>query len=214
MSKVAKQELATKKRSNGIAARGKILDAAAEIAGERGYEGTSISLVSKRSGFPASSIYWHFKNKDDLIAAVIERSFGVWLTALTEMPRPDPSEPIEQLVEFESSQIMRSLEVAPDFLRLGLMLGLEHRPEDPTARKMFLKVRSRAFRNGVKIYGKWLPDLDKNALEELSSFCVALADGFFISREVADATHDLMKRQELFAAAVLGVIERLRTEQT
>ena len=37
--------------------------------------GTSIALVSERSGLPASSIYWHFEDKDALIAAVIERSF-------------------------------------------------------------------------------------------------------------------------------------------
>ena len=79
-----KQRESVKKRSHGIAARNKILDAAGEIASERGYEGTSISLVSKRSGFPASSIYWHFKDKDDLISAVIERSFDAWLQAPTE----------------------------------------------------------------------------------------------------------------------------------
>lgn len=61
------------------ASREKILDAAAEIAGERGYEGTSINLISERSGLPASSIYWHFKDKDELIAAVIDRSGTSWL---------------------------------------------------------------------------------------------------------------------------------------
>ena len=60
--------------ANGEESRQKILDAATAIAGERGYDGTSIALVSERSGLPASSIYWHFKDKDALIAAVIERS--------------------------------------------------------------------------------------------------------------------------------------------
>src|SRR5690349_24248630 len=68
------------RRADGELSRTRILDAAAEIAAERGYEGTSIGLVSKKCGLPASSIYWHFKDKDDLLAAVIERSFGRWLT--------------------------------------------------------------------------------------------------------------------------------------
>ncbi len=46
------------------------------VATERGYEGTSISLVSTKCGLPPRSIYWHFTDKDDLIAAVIERSFA------------------------------------------------------------------------------------------------------------------------------------------
>src|SRR3954454_18904441 len=72
-----------KRRANGEASRQRILDAAAEIAGERGYEGASIHLVSERSGLPASSIYWHFKDKDELIAAVIDRSFERWTAVLT-----------------------------------------------------------------------------------------------------------------------------------
>src|ERR1700747_2898541 len=70
-----------RKRADGELSRERILDAATEIAAERGYEGTSIALVSAKCGLPASSIYWHFKNKDDLIAAVIERSFADWLKA-------------------------------------------------------------------------------------------------------------------------------------
>ena len=70
-----------RKRADGELSRERILDAATEIAAERGYEGASIALVSAKCGLPASSIYWHFKNKDDLIAAVIERSFGDWLKA-------------------------------------------------------------------------------------------------------------------------------------
>ena len=70
-----------RKRADGELSRERILDAATEIAAERGYEGTSIALVSAKCGLPASSIYWHFKDKDDLIAAVIERSFAGWLKA-------------------------------------------------------------------------------------------------------------------------------------
>src|SRR5512144_1761483 len=69
-------------RVNGEESRQRILDAATEVATERGYEGTTISLVSKKSGLPPTSIYWHFADKDDLIAAVIDRSFQRWLGAL------------------------------------------------------------------------------------------------------------------------------------
>src|SRR4029079_3521345 len=76
-----KQPAPRRKRADGELSRERILDAATEIAAQRGYEGTRIVLLSKKSGIPHSSIYWHFKDKDDLIAAVIERSFGEWLIA-------------------------------------------------------------------------------------------------------------------------------------
>ncbi len=67
--------------------RNRILDAAAEIAAERGYEGTSIAAVSAKCGLPASSIYEHFKNKDDLIAAAIEHSSANWPASWKEPVR-------------------------------------------------------------------------------------------------------------------------------
>src|ERR1700719_857290 len=102
-----------RKRADGELSRERILDATVEIAGERGYEGTSIAAVSAKCGLPASSIYWHFKDKDDLIAAVIERSFDTWLAAL-ELGEPDTGTPRERVVEF-AGRIARSVLEAPDF---------------------------------------------------------------------------------------------------
>ena len=107
------------RRADGEVSRSASWTPRAEIAGERGYEGTCIGLVSKKCGLPASSIYWHFKDKDDLIAAVIERSFaglGPRIAApdmatprsASQASRPDRQGPTE----------------VPRLIRLGLMLAL------------------------------------------------------------------------------------------
>ena len=80
-------------RANGVVSRDAILDAAAKIAGERGYDDTSIKLVSDLSGLPTSSIYWHFASKDDLLAAVIDRSFKAGRPPSTRQSRPPPTRP-------------------------------------------------------------------------------------------------------------------------
>ena len=101
-----------RRRSNGEASRQRILEAATTIASERGYEGTSIGLVSERSGLPASSIYWHFKDKDALLAAVIEHSFGVWLAGVGEWAPRLPDESLEQrvaaLIESKTKTLLES----------------------------------------------------------------------------------------------------------
>jgi AcrR family transcriptional regulator len=56
-------------RAHGDVSRERILDAAREIASERDDDGTRIARVSERSGLPASSIYWHFDDKDPLLGA-------------------------------------------------------------------------------------------------------------------------------------------------
>ncbi len=197
-----------RRRANGEASREKILDAAAEIAGERGYEGTSISLVSERSGLPASSIYWHFNNKDELIAAVIDRSFHTWLTHLgraDEYPIDvSPSTAIRSAMQRTGA----ALTLAPDFLRLGLMLILERRPDEPSARTKFLEVRHRTHTNTVQLHAAMFPDLPNDAHRRLATFTLAAADGILIAHEIEDI--DMSNAFDLLASAILGIVHDLR----
>src|SRR5947207_89619 len=153
-----------KRRANGEASREKILDAAAAIAGERGYEGTTINLISERSGLPASSIYWHFKDKDELIAAVIDRSFERWATAL-EQPIVVPDGATgEDVFRLGLQRTGRALADFPDFLRLGLMLILERRPDEPTARERFIRTRAVTSSRVADLYRANFVDLDATAI--------------------------------------------------
>jgi AcrR family transcriptional regulator len=200
-----------RRRANGEESRQKILDAATEIAGERGYQGTSIALVSERSGLPASSIYWHFKDKDALIAAVIERSFGRWLAGAGAWVPLRPDATRSELMAAMMQQTAKALLDAPDFLRLGLMLALERRPEEPSARLMFLRTRDEAYRRTVAAYRELFTELDDAAVRDLATFTMAMADGLFIAKEIDGDAIDLLDQFETLAAAVLAVADHLAT---
>ncbi|MEV0170166.1 TetR/AcrR family transcriptional regulator [Streptomyces sp. NPDC050803] len=189
-----------RKRANGVESRQRILDAAVEIAGERGYDGTSIAAVSAKCGLPASSIYWHFKDKDDLIAAVIERSFETWLAAV-ELPGEDAGTPLER-VTLMAANIARSLIDAPDFLRLGLMLALERRPTEPRGRTVFLQVREISRKKIAEVVTTLFPGLDEEAVRTLTTYAVAGADGLFVHREITGDSVDLVALFELHARLV------------
>ncbi len=185
-------------RANGEESRKRILDAANEVATERGYEGTTISLVSKKSGLPPTSIYWHFADKDDLIAAVIDRSFRNWLAAL-ELPAGGPID--ERSIEI-GARVAKALLDAPDFLRLGLMLALERRPVEARARAMFIRVRDEAFRTFAGILREVAPQLDEEGVRLITTYAIAGADGLFIAREIGGDSVDLFKLFELHARLV------------
>lgn len=192
-------------RANGEQSRERILDAATEVATERGYDGTTISLVSKKSGLPPTSIYWHFTDKDDLIAAVIERSFARWLAAL-DWPG---AEALEVQARQIGPQVAKALLDAPDFIRLGLMLALEHRPVEPRAREMFLQVRAEAFRRFEGIIRGLAPELDEEGVRLITTYAIAGADGLFIAKEVGGDSVDLIKLFELHARVVFEVAHTL-----
>jgi AcrR family transcriptional regulator len=197
---MTKPATARKKRANGVESRQRILDATVEIAGERGYEGTSIAAVSAKCGLPASSIYWHFKDKDDLIAAVIERSFETWLTAV-ELPGEESGTP-QQRIATMAANVAKSLIDAPDFLRLGLMLALERRPVEPRGRTVFLQVRDIAAQKIADVARTLFPGLDDDAVRTLTTYAVAGADGLFVQREIVGDAVDLVAMFELHARLV------------
>ncbi|WP_253776763.1 TetR family transcriptional regulator [Goodfellowiella coeruleoviolacea] len=63
----------------GDESRRRILDAAEELFAERGFERTSFVDIAERSGISRGSIPWHFKNKEGLVMAVVERAVDRFL---------------------------------------------------------------------------------------------------------------------------------------
>ncbi|MDL5159670.1 TetR/AcrR family transcriptional regulator [Actinomycetospora termitidis] len=217
---VVSERSSRQRRANGEESRRRILDATVEIAGERGYEGTSINLVSARAGLPASSIYWHFENKDELIAAVIERSFDTWLSAMSlpESAEPpeaaaDPATIAEDKALGMAARVADALLESPDFLRLGLMLALERRPEEPRARTVFLRVRQVAHERLVAAVEELAPDLLPDEVALLVAYALAAADGLFISREVGGDSVDLPAMFEMHAHALIDSVARFRARR-
>ena len=197
-----------RRRLDGEASRARILDAATEIASERGYEGTSIALVSAKCGLPASSIYWHFKDKDDLIAAVIERSFAHVLSAWRI---PDEGTARERLVTMVLD-IGKALQDSPDFLRLGLMLALERRPVEPRARAMFIDVREQMHSTLCTTMRELFPGLTDAQMHQLATAAIAGADGMFIAKELGGDSVDVLALFEMLAAALYDAALRMITE--
>ena len=197
-----------RKRADGELSRERILDAATEIAAERGYEGTSIALVSAKCGLPASSIYWHFKNKDDLIAAVIERSFADWLKAWQV---PDEGTARDRLVAL-AMQIAKALLDSPDFIRLGLMLALERRPVEPRARAMFLQARAQAYGQLIDVIRELTPALTDAQTHQLATYALAGADGLFIAKEIGGDSIDLVALFEMHARVLYDTALRMISE--
>jgi AcrR family transcriptional regulator len=195
-------------RADGELSRERILDAATEIAAERGYEGTSIALVSKKCGLPASSIYWHFKDKDDLIAAVIERSFANWLAA---WQFPDEGDAPDRMKGM-AMQIAKALLDSPDFIRLGLMLALERRPVEARARAMFLQARAQAYNQLIDVIRELTPVLTDAQTHQLATYAMAGADGLFIAKEIGGDSVDLVALFEMHARVLYETALRMIAE--
>ncbi|MGE7954147.1 TetR/AcrR family transcriptional regulator [Lysinibacillus xylanilyticus] len=53
--------------------RNEILDAADELFGQKGFDGTSTNDILEKVGIARGTLYYHFKSKEDIMDALIER---------------------------------------------------------------------------------------------------------------------------------------------
>lgn len=172
-----------RRHRQGEESRALILDAALEIAAERGYSGTTMSLVTERTGLPSSSIYWHFRNKDHLLAEALDHSWSRWLEA---EPRTDPDvgDDLESRVAQRMERLRTTIATAPEFWRLGLMLGLLRTTDEIAARDRFLALRRATIESTERWWADALPvGADGGAPRVLARLQLAAADGLLLASE-------------------------------
>ena len=188
--------------------RVRILRAAAEIASESGYEGTTISKVTKRSGLPASSIYWFFRDKDHLIAEVIRHGFEQWIASQPRWERdPRDGRPLAEGLRAILSRSVRSLQDAPAFLRIGQMLLLETRVVEPEARQYFLATRD-AVTSSIAAWFTSYFDTGLRARRpelamDLARVVVASTDGLFFAHQIHQESDP-----DDFVEVVVAIVEQ------
>jgi len=192
--------------------RQRILRAALELMSERGYAGTSISMITKRSGIPASSTYWHFGSKEALLLSVVEYSAKGWLASL---PRWEgiSGAPVERL----SQLLDRVAESLADqhFLRVLMLLALE-RANSEQSIEVIRRVRHAAAGGFRKAFSEIFTAADdedvREFANELAVFCLAAADGIFLASEIDRGVdmHQLLRflRTSFMALAVEFMAQR------
>ncbi|WP_433596207.1 TetR/AcrR family transcriptional regulator [Lysinibacillus xylanilyticus] len=60
-------------RKEAMERRNEILDAADELFGKKGFDGTSTNDILEKVGIARGTLYYHFKSKEDIMDALIER---------------------------------------------------------------------------------------------------------------------------------------------
>lgn len=73
--------------------RNEILDAADELFGQKGFDGTSTNDILGKVGIARGTLYYHFKSKEDIMDALIER-YNVNILGAAQEIAADKSIPV------------------------------------------------------------------------------------------------------------------------
>jgi AcrR family transcriptional regulator len=171
--------------------RQRILDAATRLMSERGYAGTSISMVTRLSGLPASSTYWHFGSKEGLLCEVLEYAASSFLQSLPRFEDVDGT-PRERLHEIVRQAFVRNRKGDPDFFRLymvALEAGEDHGEVRDTIRRVRAQV-ARAWKPAfTEVYGEQRDAEVEAMVGRLAVFALAAGNGSLFAPQ-ADSAHD------------------------
>ncbi|MDN4174063.1 TetR/AcrR family transcriptional regulator [Nocardioides sp. SOB77] len=188
--------------------REKLLRAAADVAAASGYDGASISRICEQAGLPPSSLYWHFKDKDDLLASAIEHSYQEWYVAQPAWLPPADGTRWQDELRDHFAVSLRSLAERPLFLRIGHMLLLLRRDQPPAARVRFVGVRRQARLVQEQWFAQVLgADAPAGTADTLALLTMALSDGLFFSYQLDEPTWDA----EVFTELLVTMLDAAST---
>jgi AcrR family transcriptional regulator len=113
-------------RTGGDKTKKKILTVAEKIFSAKGYDGTSIQDISSAAGVNKALIYYHFKNKQDIIDSLFEQTLHEMFDLLGT-----PAEQIDQSIHSAGAQervneIVSFLEKRKKILSVMLMESLKN----------------------------------------------------------------------------------------
>ena len=203
----------SRRNARGEVTLRRILHATVELIGRYGYDNTTIARIVKATARPASSIYWYFETKDELIAAALEDSYS----KVPRSHRPwdstfDPDRPLlDQLLIELGPELLVTESERP--LRLGIMLALEGSAATSKVQEPFRRRRAAAL---TRVQAWWAavfashPDtgvLDHTAgTLWMTTLTLAFLDGHYISDIVVDE-QTAIRRSRILARALDGAFE-------
>jgi AcrR family transcriptional regulator len=187
----------------------RILNAAAELARERGVAGATIARVCQRSGLPVSSVYWYFDDKDHLFAEVIRTSFARWLVSV-----PSWEVAADTTLEEGLKRVLipstRTLAEVPAFLRVGMQVLLESGEQNAKTREAFLDARNQVRLMIAAWLSSFLPSsMGADAAEDLATLVVAFTDGMLVGSQVYPDWHP-EEFVELIAGTIAAAVDAAR----
>jgi AcrR family transcriptional regulator len=105
-----------KRRGEGHTRREEILHAAKELFLEQGYDLTTIRKIADRVGISAPALYLYFRDKEALMLALCDQTFGYLMEAVDEIEK-SVDDPLERLHRFGEAYVRFGL-THPDEYRL------------------------------------------------------------------------------------------------
>jgi len=182
---------------------GRILDAAEDLFAEKGYSAASLGELADRVGIRPPSLYNHFRNKEALYEAVLERLLATFAAPLEELGRgPVTYERLFQWLE----TIVRQHHANPNLARLLQHAALSGGPH---TNELIERLFRPMFQPDARVEGDLIPLLAGSGLQP---WAVMAFNNLVMSYvTMAPMYRDLLGQDPFSEAALENQLKLLKT---
>lgn len=147
-----------KKKEQGLAKKQDITTAAEEVLFEKGAAATTIEQIAERANVTRGAIYWHFKNKNEILEQIIDKAAMPLLESLRAMLDKTQEVSLAHLRASNVQSILKIVRSREDARRLTIfLLKCEH-----TAEFQYLIDKQTQYHNEIReIYIAYLKKVEE-----------------------------------------------------
>lgn len=131
-----------------LQSRAKILAAGLELFSQWGYNNCSLVSIAKECGISKSTLYHHFKSKDDLLMTILEDAYNDWKSKYGVTENFD--NPYQELKR-SAEQAVASMKENPRFYKLMMNLQ-EQLPDTPEVKKRIDEISAAKSADYAKLF--------------------------------------------------------------
>jgi AcrR family transcriptional regulator len=200
------KQFAKRLTPQGAESRERLLQGAIDLISERGYAATSVDAICRHAGTAKTALYWHFKSKEGLLNAIIERVNEDWIQHIQRSTAGvgNPAERLDALI----SALREIVEEKPHLLRLLLSILLERGDQSAETRESILRVFGRS---GTALMAGIQNDLGREIprIEMVAHTILSLLQTALIRRLVDPATNLDLVFADMRRTIILIVSDRI-----
>lgn len=122
-----------------------LLQVTRQLVSAYGYEGATIARICDASRLRRSSVYWRYKDKDELVHAAVSHQFLDALGRLDRLPAVSPGagpKEVARILSADLCDLQARADVDPELMRAGMLMAIQ-RWEPPTLGGEEIKLGSR-----------------------------------------------------------------------
>ena len=167
-------------REKAQASREQVIDTAARLLRERGFDGIGVADIMKAAGMTHGGFYRHFESKDELAVKATERALAEGTSAIIEELAKQPPDPLRMLIERYVSSVHR--DDPGSGCILPALAADAGRRDDPALREVF----TTAIQGYLKLIDLMQAERSPDGLRAPAAILSEMVGAVVLSRVIGD----------------------------